>query len=177
MKKVLLVIALLALSACSESGDPRAAAGKWPPKDFPEFTGRPPMSVAAELDDEWSIAMDAERWSYRLGLAIVAVGGTPPPESGAPAEQFPERTTRALQIAATRLVALHALTCGARPVAKPQDCAAFVPPPWLQARATPSKDEMQARLLWLQEHAEQFSLPACDVAIKRTGDRFYCAAE
>ena len=179
-KRIVLAGLLLALAACSPSTptDPRAVAGAWPPKDFKDFTARPPRSVGAELDDPWNMAIDAERWSYLIGIAIVAAGGTPPMESeGANPTAYLDRTATGLHDAATRLIALHALTCGSPPIAKAEDCTAFSSPLWANAIAPASKDELQARLQWLESNAYRFTLPACAVAIKRTGDDRYCAVE
>jgi hypothetical protein len=171
----------LALAACAPSppSDPRAAAGTWPPKDYAAFVARPPMSVGAEFDDEWTMAIEAERWSYQIGLAIAAIGTTPPVESGTAAANHLERTAHGLRNAAARLLVLQPLTCKTSPIAKQQDCASFAPPDWLSRPdpSTPSKEEMQARLLWLQDNALQFVFPACNIAIKRTGDERYCAVE
>ncbi len=179
--KSALVIAFLLLTACSPAKptDPRAAAGTWPPKDYAEFIARPPMSVGAELDDEWTMAIEAERWSYQLGVAIVAIGETPPRESGTTPSNHIERTARGLRNAATRFAALQALTCKAPLIAKAEDCSTFAPPTWFPTpdAATPPKEELQDRLQWFESHAYKFVQPACTVAIKRTGDERYCVAE
>lgn len=180
-KPALLAVLLLFAAACSPARptDPRAAAGTWPPKDYAEFAARPPMSVGAELDDDWTMAIEAERWSYQIGVALVALGGTPPAELGAPPTNLPERTLRGLRNAAKRLSVLQAVSCGQQKIAKADDCVAFAEPEWFAKPdpSIPSKDELQARLQWFQMNAEQFILPACEVAIKRTGDERYCAVE
>jgi hypothetical protein len=170
----------LTLAACSpaEQSDPRASAGTWPPKDYNDFTARPPKSVGAELDDEWNMAIDAERWSYQIGVAIVAAGGAPPPDVDIPV-QAPHltRTAQGLHEAAERLIALRSLTCRTPSIAKPADCAAFVTPPWANATAPASKEELQARLQWFEANAYKFVHPACNIAIKQTGDERFCAVE
>jgi hypothetical protein len=172
---------IAALAACSpaKKPDPRDAAGSWPPKDFAEFSARPPMSVAAELDDAWSMAIDAERWSYQIGVALIAAGATPPVERGAPVKDYLARAARGLRNAATRFVALQKLACGAPRIAKEEDCSTYAPPPWLLLpdQSIPPKDELQIRLLWLHEVAPNFVQPACAIAIKRTGDQRFCVAE
>ena len=181
MKRSALLVPILLLAACSpaQPTDPRAAAGTWPPKDYAEFTARPPMSVGAELEDPWNMAIEAERWSYQIGVAIIAIGETPPPETGTTSSNFAERATRGLRNAATRLEALKALTCAAAPIAKVEDCAAFAPPPWFETpdEPTPPKDDLQDRLQWFQSTAPNFVFPACAIAIRRTGDERYCAVE
>ncbi len=169
----------LALAACSpaEPTDPRAEAGTWPPKDYNAFTARPPMSVGRELDDEWNMAIEAERWSYLIGVAIVAAGGQPPPDVDASASAHLSRTANGLHDAAQRLIVLRNLTCRTPPIAKPADCAAFAAPVWTNTAAPASKDELQARLQWFESNAYRFVQPACDVAIKRTGDERFCAVE
>lgn len=177
----LLVAAFALLAACSPAKppDPRDAAGKWPPRDWADFIARPPMSVGAELDDEWSMAIDAERWSYQIGVALIAAGATPPIETGTPAKDFLPRAARGLRNAATRFVALQKLTCATPRIAEEKHCSTYAPPPWLLLpdANTPSKDELQIRLLWLHEVAPQFVFPACEIAIKRTGDKRYCAVD
>jgi hypothetical protein len=168
----------LVLAACSpaEPSDPRAAAGTWPPKDYNDFAARPPMSVGAELDDEWNMAIEAERWSYLIGVAIVAAGGTPPPDARTPtAAAHLARTAQGLQESAQRLIVLRNLTCRTPLIAKPEDCAAFKAQAWTSATAP--KEELQARLQWLESNAYQFVHPACATAAKRTGNQHYCAAE
>lgn len=173
--------AIAAMTACSpaKAPDPRDAAGTWPPKDFAAFTARPPMSVAAELDDEWSMAIDAERWSYQLGVALIAAGVTPPVDKGTPVKEHLARAARGLRNAAARFVVLQKLVCGTPRIAKEEHCSTYAPPPWLLMpdEGVPSKDELQLRLLWLHEIAPQFVLPACEIAIKRTGDERFCAVE
>jgi len=171
---------VLVLTACSpaEPSDPRAAAGAWPPKDYNDFAARPPMSVGAELDDEWTMAIEAERWSYLIGVAIVAAGGAPPPDASAPSSAAHlARTAQGLREAAQRLMVLRNLACRSPQMAKPEDCAAFASPPWANATTPASKDELQARLQWLHTNAFQFVHPACEVAIKRTGDKNVCSVE
>jgi hypothetical protein len=168
----------LTLAACSpaEPTDPRAAAGTWPPKDYSDFAARPPMSVGRELDDEWTMAIEAERWSYQIGVAIVAAGGAPPPDAATPIPApHLDRTAQGLNEAAQRLIMLRNLTCRTPPIAKPADCIAFAAPTWTNAPA--AKDELQARLQWLESTAYKFVHPACAVAIKRTGDERFCAVE
>ena len=175
---VAVILAVSALGACSEPAAPRADAGTWPPPDYDDFTARPPMSVGAELEDEWNMAISAERWSYLIGVAIIAAGGAPPPESTAQAAPAHlARTAQGLHEAAERLIVLRNLTCGNPPIAKSADCAAFAPPHWTNAAAPASKDELLQRLQWFESHAYQFVHPACAIAIKRTGDQFFCAAE
>lgn len=179
MRARILLIALT-LAACSpaEPTDPRGAAGTWPPKDYNDFAARPPRSVGAELDDEWNMAIEAERWSYQIGVAIVAAGGAPPPDVAMPiAAPHLTRTAQGLHEAAHRLIALHNLTCRTPPIAKQADCAAFVTPAWSNAAAPASKDELQDRLQWFDANAYKFIQPACDIAIKRTGDERFCAVE
>jgi hypothetical protein len=179
MRARTLLIALT-LAACSpaEPTDSRSAAGTWPPKDYNDFAARPPMSVGAELDDEWNMAIEAERWSYQIGVAIVAAGGAPPPDVDIPIPaRHLTRTAQGLHEAAQRLIALHNLTCRTPPIATPADCAAFAAPSWTKATAPASKDELQARLQWFESNAYKFVHPACDIAIKRTGDERYCAVE
>jgi hypothetical protein len=142
------------------------------------------MSVAAELDDEWNMAIEAERWVYQIGVALVGVGANPPAQRGAPAagaEDHLARTARGVRNAAARLAALQKLTCATPPIAKPEDCAAFAPPPWFAAAATdptvPPHDEIFDHLQWFQENAPKFVQPACEAAMKRTGDQRYCAVE
>ena len=178
MKRSALLVPILLLAACSpaQPTDPRAAAGTWPPKDYAEFTARPPMSVGAELDDEWTMAIEAERWSYVIGVAIVAVDGTPPPHVDTNATtSLLKRTEFALHGASARLKVLHDLTCRAEPIAKPDDCEAFALLGWTSG--SDSKDQLQARLQWFEANAYKFVQPACAVAIKRTGDERYCVAE
>lgn len=182
MRALILPLAITALTACSPAeptNEPRTAAGTWPPNDYAEFTARPPMSVGAELDDEWTMAIEAERWSYQMGVAIVALGETPPPEAGTTPSNHLERTARGLRNATTRLAALFALTCKPPSIAKPEDCAMFEQPAWFPTpeSGTPSKEELQARLQWFESQAYKFVQPACAVAIKRTGDERYCAVE
>jgi hypothetical protein len=85
-----------------------------------------PTSVAATSDDEWSMTIEAERWSQLIGIAIVAAGGRPPHEVDAP-DSAPHltRTALGIQEATARLVTLHHLTCRVKPIAKPTDCAVF----------------------------------------------------
>jgi hypothetical protein len=168
-----------ALAACSpsESSDPRRAAGTWPPKDYNEFAARPPMSVGRELEDDWTMAIEAERWSYLIGVAIVAAGGTPPPDVETAASVFEGRTANGLRDAAQRLIVLYDLTCRAHAIAKQADCVSFAPPRWAASAAPVSRDELQARLQWFEAHAYKFVHPACAVAIKRTGDERYCSVE
>lgn len=168
----------LALAACSpsEPSDPRAAAGTWPPKDYNDFAARPPMSVGAELDDEWNMAIEAERWSYQIGIAIVAAGGAPPPDVEiAAATPHLTRTAQALHEAAQRLTVLRNLTCRTPSIAKPDACTAFAAPSWTSATA--SKNELQTRLQWFESNAHKFVHPACADATKRTGDERFCAVE
>jgi hypothetical protein len=121
------------------------------------------------------MAIEAERWSYVIGVAIVAAGGTPPSIPVPPEQDYLRRADRALQSAVSRLTTLKDITCKAPAIAKAEDCAAFAPPSWIIA--TPSKDDVQTRLQWLEENAYKFVQPACAVAIKRTGDQRYCAAD
>jgi hypothetical protein len=176
--RIAAVLAALALAACSEPADPRTNAGTWPPKDYDDFAARPPMSVGRELEDEWTMAIEAERWSYLIGVATIAAGGAPPPE---PAAQIsPDhltRTAQGLNEAAARLIVLRNLTCRPPPIAKPADCAAFAPPPWTKTTAPPSKDDLIARLQWFETNAYKFIHPVCAVAVRRTGDQNVCAAE
>lgn len=171
------VLAALALAACSEPADPRAQAGGWPPPDYDDFAARPPMSVGRELEDEWTMAIEAERWSYVVGVAIVAAGGAPPPETNATSPNHLARTAQGLNEAAQRLVVLRNLTCGNPPIANPADCAAFAPPAWMKTTAPPTKDELLARLQWMESHAYKLVNPACAVAVRRTGDQNFCASE
>jgi hypothetical protein len=176
--RILLIVLALAACSPSEPSDPRAAAGTWPPKDYEDFAARPPMSVGRELDDEWNMAIEAERWSYQIGVAIVAAGGAPPPDVDIPvAAPHLARTGQGLHEAAQRLIVLRNLACRTPPIAKPADCAAFAPPPWAKAGTPASKEELQARLQWLEGNAYKFVHPACAVAIKRTGDNNFCSAE
>ena len=167
------------LAACSpsEPSDPRSAAGAWPPKDYSEFAARPPMSVGRELEDDWTMAIEAERWSYLIGVAIVAAGGTPPPDVETAASAFEGRTANGLRDAAQRLVVLYDLTCRAHAIAKQADCVSFASPSWAASAAPVAKDELQARLQWFESHAYKFVQPACAAAIKRTGDAQFCSVE
>lgn len=141
------------------------------------------MSVGAELEDAWTLAIDAERWSYRIGRAIESLGATPSPELEVSAEgdEMLVRAHTALTNAGTRLSQLKALACGATPVAKPEDCASFVAPFWAKQGTSfsllPQKDDLLARNQWLHQHAEQFVLPACAKAATRFNDPSYCNAE
>ncbi len=138
-----------------------------------------PLSAAAAPDDEWSMTIDAERWSHLIGVAIGAAGGAPPPEANLPASA-PNlvRTAQGIYEAGARLVTLHQLTCRRQPpIAKPVDCATFSPPPWLRSVGIPSTVELRTRLLWLQSHALQFVKPACAFAVRRSGDDRYCMLE
>jgi hypothetical protein len=178
--RLTMLLVALVFAACSpaESGDPRAAAGTWPPKDYNDFAARPPMSVGAELDDEWNMAIEAERWSYLIGVAIVAAGGAPPSDAATPIPApHLARTAQGLNEAAQRLIVLRNVTCRTPPIAKPADCAAFAAPSWTSATAPASKDELQARLQWFESNAYKFVQPACAVAIRRTGDERFCAVE
>lgn len=179
VKAAVLATALAVVAACSpaEPSDPRAAAGAWPPKDYNEFAARPPMSVGRELDDEWTMAIEAERWSYLIGVAIVAAGGAPPPDVETAASAFEGRTANGLRDAARRLIVLHSLTCRTHTIAKSVDCASFVPPPWADSVGAVSKDELQARLQWFESNAYQFVNPACALATTRTGDAQFCSVE
>jgi hypothetical protein len=178
-KALTFAAALATLAACSpaDPADPRAAAGTWPPKDYTDFAARSPMSVGRELEDEWTMAIEAERWSYIIGVAIVAAGGRPPADEEVVATAFLDRTAAGLHDAAQRLIALRNLTCSAPSIAKPEDCAAFTAPPWATSIARAKKEELQARLQWLEANAFRFVHPACEIAIKRTGDQYYCSAE
>lgn len=170
----------LTLAACSpaEQSDPRTSAGTWPPKDYNDFAARPPMSVGAELDDDWAMAIEAERWSHQIGVAIVAAGGAPPRDVDIPIPApHLARTAQGLHEAAQRLIMLRNLTCRTPPIANPADCAAFTPPSWTNAAAPASKEELQSRLEWFESTAHQFVQPACAIAIKRTGDERYCVTE
>lgn len=174
------LLVALVLAACSpaEPSDSRAAAGTWPPKDYNDFAARPPTSVGAEFDDEWNMAIEAERWSYQIGVAIVAAGGAPPPDVEiAAATPHLTRTARGLREAARRLIVLHNLTCRTPLIAKPADCAAFAAPSWTNATGPEPKDELQARLQWFESNAHKFVHPACADATKRTGDERFCAVE
>lgn len=179
VKAAALIAVFAALAACSpsEPSDPRQAAGTWPPKDYNDFAARPPMSVGRELEDDWTMAIEAERWSYIIGVAIVAAGGTPPPDADTAASAFEGRTANGLREAAQRLIVLHGLTCRTHAIAKSADCTSFTAPTWAHNMAPASKDELQARLQWFESHAYQFVHPACAVAIKRTGDQNFCTAE
>lgn len=180
-------IVTTALAACGPSSNQTAKSepqsGKWPPSDYAKFSERPPMSVGAELEDTWTLAIDAERWSYRVGRAIEALGAAPTPERDpvAKGDEMLVRAHTALNNAATRLIQLQSLACGSARVAKPEDCAAFVPPPWMKQNASPSilppKDDLLARNQWLYQHAEQFVLPACAVAVQRFSEPNFCNAE
>ena len=46
------------------------------------------------------MAIEAERWSYIIGVAIVAAGGTPPPDADTAASAFEGRTANGLREAA-----------------------------------------------------------------------------
>jgi hypothetical protein len=180
IKRTIASLLAASLAACSpNSSDPRAAAGKWPPADYAAFTARPPMSVGAELEDPWTMAIEAERWSYQIGVAIVAAGGTPPENTSTPpaTSDYLPRATRGLRNAGIRLTALHRRTCGIPAIAKAQDCAAFAPPTPIAEGSSLSKDEVLSRLQWFEANALQFVLPACAIAIGRTGDKRYCAVE
>jgi hypothetical protein len=133
------------------------------------------MSVGAELDDPWTMAIEAERWSYVIGVAVVAVGGTPGRIALPLQEDYLRRADRALQLAVSRLTELKTLTCGTPSIAKAEDCATFAPPSWVIA--TPAKEDVQTRLQWLEADAHKFVQPACAIAIKRTGNERYCVAE
>ena len=172
-------VALSALAACSpsEPSDPRQAAGTWPPKDYNEFAARPPMSVGRELEDDCTMAIEAERWSYVIGVAIVAAGGAPPSDVETAASAFEGRTANGLRDAAQRLIVLHDLTCRSPAIAKQADCLSFAPPSWATSVSPVSKGELQERLQWFESHAYKFVQPACNVAIKRTGDGNFCSVE
>lgn len=137
-----------------------------------------PTSVAATSDDEWSMTIEAERWSQLIGVAIVAAGGRPPHEVDAP-DSAPHltRTALGIQEATARLVTLHHLTCRVKPIAKPTDCAVFARPHWAAAVMQATRDELRARLQWLSSTAHKFVQPACEIAIRRTGDERFCAVE
>lgn len=137
-----------------------------------------PICAAATPDDELNMTIDAERWSTLIGLAIEGAGGAPPPEANTPATApYAVRTAQGTYEAGARLVMLHQLTCRTLSIARPADCAAFAPPPWLRSAAFPSAAELRTRLLWLQSHALQFVKPACAFAIRRSGDERFCTLE
>lgn len=180
------VVAALSAAACSpsnEAADQRAAAGVWPPQDFAAFEARPPMSVGAELQDPWTLAINAERWSYVIGRAIVGVGAVPLKGAETPPDpDYVTRADRAFVNAAARLVALQRLVCARTQIAKQEDCAAFTPPPpWARAPqskdARPTTDDLMSRDLWLNEHAPPFVQPACEQGAKRFHDERFCVAE
>lgn len=185
--RCLIAICLVAVTACSpssqDSSKSQSHSGKWPPPDYAKFAERPPMSVGAELEDAWTLAIDAERWSYRIGRAIESLGATPIQEQDAAAkgDEMLVRAHAALTNAGTRLSQLKALACGTTPVAKSEDCASFVAPPWTKQETNinllPPKDDLLARNQWLYQHAEQFVLPACEKAATRFNDPSYCNAE
>jgi hypothetical protein len=123
------------------------------------------------------MAIEAERWSYVIGVAIVAAGGTPPPDAEAAVTAFQGRTANGLRDAAQRLIVLHDLTCRTHAIAKAADCASFTPPAWVASAEPASKDELQSRLQWFEANAYRFVQPACAIAIRRTGDQNFCSTE
>ena len=181
-----IVASVLSLSACSPSSSAKSetpTAEKWPPKDYAAFAARPPMSVGAELEDSWNLAIDAERWAYRIGRALEALGEKLPPDIREPisGDDTLIRAHYGLRTAALRLARLQQTACGASPVATPADCSAFSTPAWFRAAATdtvlPSKDELLQRNLWFHGHAEQFVLPACAKGQALSHDQNFCATE
>ncbi|MEQ1755639.1 MAG: hypothetical protein ABL973_16080 [Micropepsaceae bacterium] len=182
-----LVACLIALGACSPpSGTKTSAKAEpetWPPPDYVAFAARPPMSVGAELDDNWALAIDAERWSYRIGRALEALGEDLPPElqETAVGEILLIRAHLGLRNSAIRLARLRQVACGAKHVATPADCSAFSTPPWFNAAASetalPPKNELLMRNHWFYEHADQFVLPACAKGQQLSNDPNFCTAE
>jgi hypothetical protein len=162
----------LVLAACSPDSDPRAKS------DSGVFTARAATGAGAGVDDELSMAIEAERLNHQLGTAIVAAGGAPPPEAVAgPSASELERVASGLNGAARRLIVLRDITCRAPPIAKPIDCAAFVPPRWAYGNPRVPKPELQARLHWVEANAYKFVHPACNAAVRRTGNEHFCATE
>ena len=179
----LAIAVLLLLAACAPSKDKATVAQpaeKWPPKDYHAFAARPPMSVGAELQDPWTLAIDAERWSYRMGRAIEILGQTPPPELTPTPDDLLARAHTGQRSAAIRLVRLQQLACS-KGVAKPVDCTAFSPPPWVTGATAPtpvpSNDELMERNIWFSSNAEPFILPVCARAPHNPGGADPCAVE
>lgn len=178
----LLLVALSACSPSSNSGQQGAAqSGKWPPADYQKYAARPPMSVGAELQDPWTLAIDAERWSYRIGKAIEVVGDQPTPElPPARPDDLLVRAHVGQRNAATRLLQLVQLAC-TRSIARPVDCSAFHPPAWVTSAQAPSPvppvDELMQRNIWFSSGAEQFILSACARAKVPVGEQDPCAVE
>jgi hypothetical protein len=178
----ILVLALAACSPSSNSGQQNAGkSGKWPPADYGKYAARPPMSVGAELQDPWTLAIDAERWSYRIGRAIELLGAQP--EAELPPARPDDLLVRAhvgLRNAAIRLQQLVPLACG-KGIPKPADCQAFHPQPWMLQAAAPSPvppvDELMQRNIWFSSGAEQFIMPVCARATVPAGEPNPCAAE
>lgn len=186
--RVLAAIAatVLALCACSPSSDSKSetrTAEKWPPKDYTAFAARPPMSVGAELEDTWTLTIDSERWSYRIGRGLEGLGAPLPDDvQGAGfGDEMLVRAHLAQRNASIRLALLQQAACGPKHVATPADCAAFAPPAWFSAAATetvlPPKDELLQRNHWFYEHADQFVLPACAKGQELSNNPDFCTAE
>lgn len=161
----------LVLAACSpDDANPLAKS------DNSAFTAR--AATGAGVDDELSMAIAAERLNQQLGTAIVAAGGAPPPETVAgPSASELERVASGLNGAARRLIVLRDITCRTPPIARPADCAAFVPPRWVHGNPRVPKPELQARLQWVEATAYKFVHPACNAAVRRTGNEQFCATE
>lgn len=182
----LVCFVVLALSACSPPSNTTKQeaqkAEKWPPADYDRFAARPPMSVGAELQDPWTLAIDAERWSYRMGLAIEGLGGVPPAElEGAKPDDLLARAHLGQRNAAIRLLILQKTACGPSMVARAGDCSAFSAPQWVAEAASnaarPSNDELMQRNIWFNQYAEPFILPACAAGAKRMNDPNFCNVE
>jgi hypothetical protein len=180
-----LCLSIAVLTACSPSSNSgqqqEAQSGKWPPADYKKFESRPPMSVGAELQDPWTLAIDAERWSYRIGKAIEVVGDQPAPElPPARPDDLLVRAHVGQRNAATRLLQLVQLAC-TRSIAKPADCSGFHPPAWVTSAQAPSPvppvDELMQRNIWFTSGAEQFILTACARATVPAGEQGPCTAE
>ena len=181
MPRLFTALAPLALAACAIASA-RSTVGVWPSPDLARLEAQAPMSVGAELEDPLTLAVGFERWSYVIGRAIEGLGARAPAVVGDISTRDDlVRAHAAERTAALRLVVLVRLTCRAERLAPEKDCAGFAPPDWVAGAegdtVSLGAEALMTRSLWFEEHASNFTGPACETGASRTGDARLCDAE